>query len=88
VLGKEHPDTLTSMNNNVAAVLRDQGKYEQAEEMLRQARDGAGQRASFDADEHEQPGGSAEGSGQVRAGGRDVSASTRAMRDGAGQRAS
>src|ERR1700721_178895 len=78
VLGKEHPDTLTSMNN-VAAVLRDQGKYEQAEEMLRQARDGAGQRASFDADEHEQHGGSAERSGQVRAGGRDVSASTRAM---------
>jgi hypothetical protein len=36
VLGKEHPDTLTSMNN-LAGILRDQGKYEQAEEMLRQA---------------------------------------------------
>ena len=32
VLGKEHPSTLTSMNN-LAMVLRDQGKYEQAEEM-------------------------------------------------------
>jgi hypothetical protein len=32
VLGKEHPDTLTSMNN-LAGVLRDQGKHEQAEEM-------------------------------------------------------
>ena len=32
VLGKEHPDTLTSMNN-LAVVLRDQGKYEQTEEM-------------------------------------------------------
>jgi len=34
VLGKEHPDTLTSMNN-LAEVLRGQGKYEQAEEMHR-----------------------------------------------------
>jgi hypothetical protein len=35
VLGKEHPGTLTSMNN-LAGVLREQGKYEQAEEMHRQ----------------------------------------------------
>ena len=35
VLGKEHPDTLTSMNN--LAVLSSQGKYEEAEEMHRQA---------------------------------------------------
>jgi hypothetical protein len=35
VLGKEHPDTLTTMNN-LANVLSDQGKYEQAEEMHRQ----------------------------------------------------
>jgi hypothetical protein len=35
VLGKEHPDTLTSMNN-LALVLSDQGKYEQAEEIQRQ----------------------------------------------------
>src|SRR5271170_4373899 len=34
--GTEHPSTLTSMNN-LAMVLRDQGKYEQAEEMFRQA---------------------------------------------------
>jgi hypothetical protein len=34
VLGKEDPDTLISMNN-LALVLSDQGKYEQAEEMLR-----------------------------------------------------
>ena len=46
-LGKEHPDTLTSMNN-LATVLRI--RYEQAEEMLQQStqteRDGTGQRAS------------------------------------------
>jgi tetratricopeptide (TPR) repeat protein len=36
VLGKEHPSTLMSMNS-LAMVLKDQGKYEQAEEMLRQA---------------------------------------------------
>jgi tetratricopeptide (TPR) repeat protein len=35
VLGKEHPDTLRSMNN-LANVLGDQGKYEQAEEIYRQ----------------------------------------------------
>ena len=35
VLGPEHPDTLTSMNN-LAEVLTDQGKYEAAEEMHRQ----------------------------------------------------
>ena len=33
---KEHPSTLTTMNN-LATVLRDQGKYEQAEVMHRQA---------------------------------------------------
>jgi Tetratricopeptide repeat len=32
VLGNEHPSTLMSMNN-LALLLRDQGKYEQAEEM-------------------------------------------------------
>jgi hypothetical protein len=36
VLGAEHPDTLTSMNN-LALVLIHQGKYEQAEEMHRKA---------------------------------------------------
>jgi hypothetical protein len=34
VLGKEHPSTPTSMND-LAMVLRDGGKYEQAEEMNR-----------------------------------------------------
>jgi pentatricopeptide repeat protein len=34
VLGKEHPDTLTSMNN-LALVLASQGKYNEAEEMHR-----------------------------------------------------
>ena len=33
--GTEHPSTLMSMNN-LAMVLRNQGKYEQAEEMHRQ----------------------------------------------------
>jgi Tetratricopeptide repeat len=32
VLGKEHSNTMISMNN-LATVLRNQGKYEQAEEM-------------------------------------------------------
>src|ERR1700722_368582 len=36
LLGREHPDTLTSMSN-LAEVLSDQGQYEQAEEMHRQA---------------------------------------------------
>ena len=34
VLGKEHPATLTSVNN-LAGVLQDQGKYEEAEKMNR-----------------------------------------------------
>jgi hypothetical protein len=45
VLGKEHPDILASMSN-LALVLRDQDKYEEAEEMHRQVLgaegDGAG----------------------------------------------
>jgi tetratricopeptide (TPR) repeat protein len=36
VLGKEHPSTLTSMNN-LAMLLRNQGKHEEAESMYRQA---------------------------------------------------
>ena len=35
ILRTEHPDTLASINN-LAEVLRNQGKYEQAEEMHRQ----------------------------------------------------
>ncbi|KAI4221404.1 MAG: hypothetical protein L6R40_008636 [Gallowayella cf. fulva] len=40
VLGKEHPDTLTSVSN-LALVLRDQGKYDEAEQMNRRALDGS-----------------------------------------------
>jgi hypothetical protein len=36
VLGPEHPKTLTTMNN-LAVVLRGQGKYEAAKEMHRRA---------------------------------------------------
>ena len=36
MLGKEHPSTLTSMNN-LAEVLRGQGNYEEAERIHRQA---------------------------------------------------
>ena len=38
-LGKEHPDTLTSVSN-LALALQDQGKYEAAEEMNRRALEG------------------------------------------------
>ena len=38
VLGEEHPDTLASMND-LAVVLRHQGKYEDAEQMHRQTLD-------------------------------------------------
>jgi len=44
--------------------------------------------ASEHTDEHEQPSGSAESSGQVPGGERDASTSTRAEGDGAGQRVS
>ena len=39
VLGKEHPDTLTSVSN-LALVLQDQGKYKAAEKLNRQALEG------------------------------------------------
>ncbi|KAL9591591.1 MAG: hypothetical protein Q9179_007568 [Wetmoreana sp. 5 TL-2023] len=39
MLGKEHPNTLTSVSN-LASVLRCQGKYEEAEQMNRRALDG------------------------------------------------
>ena len=39
MLGKEHPNTLTSVNN-LALVLQYQGKYDEAEAMNRQALDG------------------------------------------------
>ncbi|XTI89188.1 Tetratricopeptide repeat-domain-containing protein [Cenococcum geophilum] len=36
VLGREHPDTLSSMSK-LAVVFRNQGKYEEAEQVRRQA---------------------------------------------------
>ena len=39
VLGKEHPSTLTSVSN-LASVLTNQGKYEEAEAMNQRAPDG------------------------------------------------
>lgn len=36
MLGNEHPSTLTSINN-LAEILKRQGKYEEAEEIHRQA---------------------------------------------------
>lgn len=38
VLGREHPDTLTSMDN-LAAALDDQGQHKEAERMHRQAQE-------------------------------------------------
>jgi tetratricopeptide (TPR) repeat protein len=40
VLGKEHPDTLASMNN-LALALKSQGKYDEAEAMFQQALEGS-----------------------------------------------
>jgi Tetratricopeptide repeat len=68
VLGKEHPDTLTSMNN-LALMLNDQSKDEQAEEMHRRTlelRERVLGKEHPDADEHGPSGLSAEPSGQVR----------------------
>jgi hypothetical protein len=56
-LGAEHPDTLMSMNS-LAGVLSDQGKHEQAEEILRQAlklEETLLGGASIHPSEHEQP---------------------------------
>jgi len=44
--GAEHPDTLTSVNN-LALVLRDQGKYEEAEKINRRALEGRGVRRDW-----------------------------------------
>ena len=75
--------------NNLARVLGDQGKREQAEEIHRQALrtegDSAEQRVSIHTDEHEQPGVSTDSPGELRAGGRDTWTSPRAEGDGARQ---
>jgi hypothetical protein len=68
VLGKEHPSTQTSINN-LALMLSDQGKYEYAEEIHRQAlglREGVLSREHPPTlARHEQPGQCTEESGQV-----------------------
>ena len=40
MLGEEHPSTLTSVSN-LAGVLRNQGKYDEAEQMNRRALEGS-----------------------------------------------
>ena len=74
--------------NKLVGVLSNQGKYEQADEMHRKVlglREAVlGNEHPSHTDEHKQPGGCAEGSGQVRGGGRDASTSSRAELDGAG----
>ena len=68
LLGKDHPDALTKMNNLVG-LLSYQGKYEQAEEMQRQVlglRETVSGKEHHDIDEHGKPDGGAKGSGQVR----------------------
>ncbi|KAI9778300.1 MAG: hypothetical protein M1816_004150 [Peltula sp. TS41687] len=49
-LGKEHPDTLTSVSN-LASVLQHQGKYEAAEEMDRRALEGREKALKYEAAE-------------------------------------
>lgn len=76
IRGAEHPSTLTSVDN-LGLVLRSQGKYSEAEEMLRRAGgppEGAGRGASLDAHERQQSWIGAAISGQVRRGRADGSA--------------
>ena len=60
VLGKEHPDTLTSVNN-LAVLYQAQGRYAEAEPLYRRALEasgaGAGPRASRHAHQRQQSGG-------------------------------
>lgn len=68
-LGKEHPSTLTSMNN-VAGLLENQGKYDKAESICWQAlllqQKFLGKGAPLYASEHEQLRGPAPGEGPGR----------------------
>jgi tetratricopeptide (TPR) repeat protein len=77
ILGPKHPDTLASMNN-LALVLSNQGKYEQAEEMHRRKLELS---ETVVGKEHEQPRHSAEISGEVSRSGADVSERTRSERE-------
>jgi tetratricopeptide (TPR) repeat protein len=91
VIGEEHADTLTSMNN-LAVVLRKQGKYEQAEEMHRQTLE---LRETVSGREHpdtllsmDNLGDALRYQGKYEQGRGDASTSIRATGDGAGPRAS
>ena len=84
VLGKEHPDTLTSMNN-LATVLRREGKYKKSEQMHRQAlelREKVLGKEHPDTYQHEQPCHCAPQAGEVRGGRADASAGPRAEGEG------
>jgi tetratricopeptide (TPR) repeat protein len=64
VLGQEHPDILRSMKS-LAEILRDQGMYEQEEEIYQQVLELKEKALGKDHPEHEQPGVNAEPSRQV-----------------------
>jgi len=81
ILGPKHPDTLASMNN-LALVLSNQGKYEQAEEMHRRKLELS---ETVVGKKHEQPRHSAEISGEVSRSGADVSERTGSEREGTRQ---
>ena len=87
VLGKEHLSTWASMKN-LEAVLRDQGKYAQAEEMPRHVLQLSGTVLDKENPSTLTSMRSAEGSGQVRAGGKDASTDATAEPEGARQGAS
>src|SRR5206468_1813174 len=83
VLGKEHPDTLTSVST-LASILEYQGKYEEAEAMNRRALDGTEKILGKEHPYTLTSGINTAGSGKVRRGGSDESAS--AGREGEGAR--
>ncbi|KAF1973060.1 hypothetical protein BU23DRAFT_641442, partial [Bimuria novae-zelandiae CBS 107.79] len=68
-LGLDDQQTLTSLEV-LESVLQDQGNYDEAEKLNRRALEGSekelGGAAPFYADEREQPGGGAAGTGKVR----------------------
>ena len=72
MLGQEHPDTLTSMDN-LASTYQNQGRWKEAEELevqvMETKKEGAGPGASRHADQHDQPGLDVPGSRTVGRGG-------------------
>ncbi|KAK5082568.1 hypothetical protein LTS08_008833 [Lithohypha guttulata] len=91
VLGREHPDTLRSMNN-LAMVLGKQGKYDQAETMHRQTleltKKVLGREHPWTLTSMNNLATGAGEAKQARAGRDDVSTDARADKEGAGARAS